>query len=289
MFGKNDFDFDLEEKKNGKLVYVLLGLVILLLLLLVTLLAFSLHQEKNGKKEESVQVETTETESEKVKVIKQHVETNTEGVAVLSEEASLDQKEGNISSDGQQSDASDSSDETVSNTALTAVSNADSGNAGLVFSDVNETVTAKDSVNLRKEPSQAEGVELVGTLHNGEQLNRIGVSESGWSKLLCNGVECYAVSSYLTTDLSYVTPVSGVEDDGINTVFTKVDEQVTPKIEINLRALPSVTNPDAVVVATIHNGEVVQRTGVNTDVGWSRVVYNGQTLYCVSSYLTTAQ
>jgi uncharacterized protein YraI len=30
---------------------------------------------------------------------------------------------------------------------------------------------------------------------------------------------------------------------------------------------------------------VVTRTGINEDVGWSRVEYNGQTLYCVTSYL----
>ena len=38
------------------------------------------------------------------------------------------------------------------------------------------------------------------------------------------------------------------------------------------------------VIAQLHNGEVVVRTGVS-DVGWSRVEYNGQILYCVSSYL----
>ena len=37
------------------------------------------------------------------------------------------------------------------------------------------------------------------------------------------------------------------------------------------------------------NGEVVTRTGINRDVGWSRVEYNGQTLYCVSSYLMAAE
>ena len=79
------------------------------------------------------------------------------------------------------------------------------------------------------------------------------------------------------------------EDDGTKTVFTACNEQVTPKIEVNLRTLPSVTNPDATVVATIKAGEVVTRTGINTDVGWSRVEYNGQTLYCVSSYVYVVQ
>lgn len=79
------------------------------------------------------------------------------------------------------------------------------------------------------------------------------------------------------------------EDDGIKTVFTACNEQVTPKIEVNLRALPSVTNPEATVVATIRAGEVVTRTGINTDVGWSRVEYNGQTLYCISSYVCVVE
>lgn len=43
------------------------------------------------------------------------------------------------------------------------------------------------------------------------------------------------------------------------------------------------------VVASLKNGEVVTRTGINRDVGWSRVEYNGQTLYCVSSYLMAAE
>ena len=96
------------------------------------------------------------------------------------------------------------------------------------------------------------------------------------------------MSNYLTTDLSYKKPVAE-PDDGIDTEFTKVNEQVTPKIEVNLRKLPSVTREDATVVATVHAGEVFTRTGINTDHGWSRVEYNGQTLYCVSSYLNVVQ
>ena len=43
------------------------------------------------------------------------------------------------------------------------------------------------------------------------------------------------------------------------------------------------------MVASLKNGQVVTRTGINRDVGWSRVEYNGQTLYCVSSYLMAAE
>lgn len=156
------------------------------------------------------------------------------------------------------------------------------------FTDVEETVTAKDSTNLRNIPSQGEDSAVVYTLHNGENVIRTGVSNSGWSRISYSGQTLYAVSSYLTTDLSYQAPEpEGTgSGDGLKTKFADRNEQVTAKIEVNLRALPSVTNPDATVVAVLHNGELVTRTGINEEYGWSRVDYNGQTLYCISSYLT---
>ncbi|MCH5258557.1 MAG: glycoside hydrolase family 25 [Lachnospiraceae bacterium] len=158
------------------------------------------------------------------------------------------------------------------------------------FREVDETVTAKDSTNLRDIPSQGDDSTIVYTLKNGETVTRTGVSDSGWSRLILNGQTVYAVSSYLTTDLQYQPPVSEQEGagsgDGLKTKFADRNESVTAKIEVNLRALPSVTNPDATVVAVLHNGEYVTRTGINEDYGWSRVDYNGQTLYCISSYLT---
>lgn len=168
------------------------------------------------------------------------------------------------------------------------------------FSDVNETVTAKQSTNLRNIPSQGSDATVVATLQNGETATRTGVSSSGWSRVSYNGQTLYAVSSYLTTDLGYTAPAANTtagttttdgsgSGDGLKTKFTACNDVVTAKIEVNLRTLPSVTNPDAAVAAVLKNGETVTRTGINTDYGWSRVDYNGQTLYCVSSYLTSAQ
>ncbi|MCM1121075.1 MAG: glycoside hydrolase family 25 [Eubacterium sp.] len=156
------------------------------------------------------------------------------------------------------------------------------------FTEVNENVTAKDSTNLRNVPSQGADSTVVYTLKNGETVARTGVSDSGWSRLSYNGQTVYAVSSYLTTDLGYQAPVQegAGSGDGLKTKFAARSDQVTAKIEVNLRALPSVTNPDATVVAVLHNGEYVTRTGINEEYGWSRVDYNGQTLYCISSYLT---
>lgn len=158
---------------------------------------------------------------------------------------------------------------------------------GMVFASVNEVVTAKNATNLRDMPSQGEDSVILVTLQNGQTITRIGISETGWSKLEYNGEICYAVSSLLTTDLTAKPQEEqeAPEDDGIKTVFAECNERVCPKIEVNLRTLPSVTNPESEVVVTIRHGDIVTRTGINTDVGWSRVQYGEQTLYCISSYV----
>lgn len=156
------------------------------------------------------------------------------------------------------------------------------------FTEVNETVTAKDRTNLRDKPSQGAESNIMYTLSNGEKATRTGISNSGWSRIVFNGNTYYAVSSYLTTDLSYQPPQEE-PDDGFQTKFSNVNEKMTAKVEVNLRNMPSVTNENSKVIATIVSGDIVTRTGINNEMGWSRVEYNGQTLYCISSYLTSAE
>ncbi len=164
--------------------------------------------------------------------------------------------------------------------------------ANMKFREVNETVTAKDRTNLRDKPSQGSDAKVIYTITNGETAKRTGISESGWSRIEFKGQILYAVSSYLTTDLSIKQPEAEPPeepDDGIQTVFTEVDDWVTAKDTVNLRTLPSVTHEGSEVIAQIKNGDVIHRIGINTDLGWSKVEYNGQILYCVSSYLTEAE
>ena len=155
------------------------------------------------------------------------------------------------------------------------------------FSPVNEQVTAKDVVNLRSLPSTTHAdSQVLAQLKKGEIAQRVGISENGWSKLEFNGTVCYAISSYLTTDINSATEKP--DSNTITTPFTTVNEQVTAKDAVNLRSMPSTTNENAVVVAQLKHGQIITRTGINTDVGWSRVVYEGQVLYCISSYLQPA-
>lgn len=153
--------------------------------------------------------------------------------------------------------------------------------AFMTFTQVEDIVTAKEECNLRSIPSR-ENSTVVYTLKNGETVTRTGVSEAGWSRVVYNGQNVYVVTNLLTTDLAESEPKA---DDGLRTKFESCEDTVTAKIEVNLRSIPSVTNPDSVVVAVLHSGEYITRTGINKDVGWSRVDYNGQTLYCISSYL----
>lgn len=166
------------------------------------------------------------------------------------------------------------------------------------FTPVNQSVTAKKLVNLRKLPSvEHEDATVIAQLKKGDVATRTGVSENGWSKLVYNGQTCYAVTSYLTVldeekDNIDSTSNAGevqVKETEIQTKFEPIQDRVTAKMEVNLRTLPSVEDPRCVVVAKLKNGEIVNRTGINRDVGWSRVEYQGQTLYCVSNYLTTVQ
>lgn len=151
------------------------------------------------------------------------------------------------------------------------------------FKSVNETVTAKDVVNLRTLPSATRAdATVVGQLYNGDIATRTGISENGWSRLDIDGTVCYAVSSYLTTD------VAGGEsghEPGIQTQFREVGDTVTAKDVVNLRTLPSTTDPDCEVVGQLKKGDRVIRNGINEDLGWSRVVFEGKTVYCVTRYL----
>ncbi len=153
------------------------------------------------------------------------------------------------------------------------------------YTKVSEKVTPKENVNLRSKPDTGDDSNIVATVSNGTVIDRTGMNENtGWSRLEYNGQVVYAVTSYLTTDLNY-TAATTPADDGLKTKFSECNDTVTAKIEVNLRSIPSVTNPDSKVITSIKNGETVTRTGIAEAEGWSRVEYKGQVLYCVTSYI----
>jgi hypothetical protein len=203
------------------------------------------------------------------------------------------------------------------------------------FSEVTDTVTAKDITNLRNIPSTEKADTIVTQLKNGETLVRTGINhDTGWSRLEYNGQTVYAVNSLLTTDLTQKTRNNTVgssgggtgsatnggagsatnggtgsatnggtgsatnggtgsatnggtvtTQEGRNIVFTPCDDIVSPKIRVNLRSEPSTLQGNSTVHYTMEYRDTAHRTGYDTDSGWSRLEYNGEVMYCVTSYI----
>lgn len=78
-------------------------------------------------------------------------------------------------------------------------------------------------------------------------------------------------------------------DNALGMDFDEVDEYVTAKDVTNLRSEPSTSQGQLTVVTQLSNGQNAHRTGINPATGWSRLEYNGQTVYAVSQYLTTEE
>lgn len=81
------------------------------------------------------------------------------------------------------------------------------------------------------------------------------------------------------SDSSKITPQNVEEGHA----FREVKETITAKNATNLRNMPS-QGEDSKVMVTLKNGQTATRIGIS-DTGWPRVEYEGQTLYCVSSYV----
>ena len=172
------------------------------------------------------------------------------------------------------------------------------GTGTMEFRAVEESVTPKDVVNLRSVPTTTDDGNIVIQSKNGEVLKRVGVNgDTGWSKIEYNGETVYAVTQYLTTDLNYKPPVQPSNPNRVNTldgrviIFADCDDWISPKEYVNLRTEPSTSEGDGTVSCQLQNGEKAHRTGYSADSGWSRVEYNGQVLYVVTSlvYVVTEE
>ena len=148
----------------------------------------------------------------------------------------------------------------------------------MIYTDVDENVTAKDEVNLRA--GAGSNFDVVALLKNGTVVKRTGIGKNGWSRITYEGKTVYAITSYLTTDLNIKPEPKPDIVDG-NT-FTAQNDSVTAKQEVNLRLSPTTSGE---IAGVLKNGTVLQRTAISNK-GWSRLEYNGKIVYAVSSYLT---
>ena len=286
--GYSDKELQFEDegaKIQPWMIPVFAGVLVVVMLLCVLIWALTHKEERAAgndaeeSKEFSVIIDDEETE--------ESVETESE-----TEESGSDENEAKESGEAD-TDANVAETEETSQ-GQEAPEEPIPGDTSMSFIAVDETVTAKDVLNLRSAPTTADSENVVAQLKNGESAKRIGVNkDTGWSKLEYNGQTVYAVSRYLTTDLTYKPPVQKTNLNRVNTldgrviIFTDCDDYISPKNYVNLRLEPSTSEGNATVHAQLNYGEVVHRTGYSADAGWSRVEYNGQVVYVVTSYMIT--
>lgn len=142
---------------------------------------------ENGVADSTIRVTTTDTGTATVTVTPVNVaDVNTEEDVSLSPETDTvtvnakSSSSGNNNSSGGNSGSSSSGESTPS------------------FTEVNETVYATSSVNVRSSYSTSSSV--VGSLDAGDSVTRTGRGSNGWSRVSYNGQTAYISSSYLTTE-----------------------------------------------------------------------------------------
>ncbi len=138
------------------------------------------------------------------------------------------------------------------------------------ITEVNETVYATASVNVRDYPS-AETGNIIAGLAVGQSVTRTGTTSTGWSRISINGTVGYVSSNYLSTT---AVSTDDDDDDSSTTAYTTTG--------VNMRSAPNGT-----VIATLGSGQAVTLTGV-TSGNWTQITVNGLTGYVYTSYLSTS-
>lgn len=145
----------------------------------------------------------------------------------------------------------------------------DTGASGGNFTEVNELVVLKETVNLRKEPSTS--ADSYGTANKGTVLVRTGIGDNGWDRILTKeGYVAYTKSEYLSTEVG-------------DTDYAECNETVVTTDVVNAREAASTTSA---IIETLNKGTELTRVARGKN-GWSKVLLaSGKTAYVYSEYLT---
>ena len=290
-----DDDFDEEPSVNPKLMVVVFSALIVLAVIVCVLL-WALTHKGSGSEDNAEEAGTQVQSEETMESVPEEPTQALQDTGAFEESVQPSQDAGaDVSlTDGEPSQAAAEESQNGERQPDAAAEPISGNAASMQFTEVSDTVTSKDVTNLRTEPNTQDAENIIGQLKNGESLTRTGVNDStGWSRVEYNGQTAYAVTQYLTTDLSYKPPVAPSNPNRVTTqdgrviLFTDCDDNVTPKEYVNLRVEPSTSQGNATVSCQVSNGTAVHRTGYSPDSGWSRVEYNGQVLYVVSSMVYT--
>ena len=135
-----------------------------------------------------------------------------------------------------------------------------SGQSTPTFTEVNETVYATSSVNIRSSYSTSSNV--VGSLDAGDSVTRTGRGSNGWSRVSYNGQTAYISSNYLTTEKPEESNNKNLESLTIEDGLTLTPEFNSDVTEYSLTVGADVTSIDITATAEDDNAEV-EITGNN--------------------------
>ncbi len=110
------------------------------------------------------------------------------------------------------------------------------------YTDVNETVYATGSINVRKYDSTEDGSSVVGTLKKDEAIVRTGVGNNGWSRVQYKGAVAYISSRLLTK----TAPQPEEPQNNTNTVANTISNEITNTIS-NEITTNTITNEVGIV------------------------------------------
>lgn len=132
--------------------------------------------------------------------------------------------------------------------------------------DKKTTMYAQENLNIRKKASADS--ELMGKLIAGDSITALGTTGK-WTVVSYKGGKAYILSELL-----------GKKKPDLGVSFKDVDETVEATQNVRMRKQP---NANAEVAGMLPGGTSVTRTGY--DSNWSRIVYNGKTVYVATEYL----
>lgn len=125
---------------------------------------------------------------------------------------------------------------------------------------------AQENLNIRKKASADS--KLLGKLIAGDSITALG-TKGDWTVVKYKGKKAYILSELL-----------GSKKPDLGVSFKSVDEIVEATQNVRMRKQP---DANAEVVGTLPGGTKVKRTGY--DSKWSKIVYDGKTVYVASEYL----
>ena len=153
--------------------------------------------------------------------------------------------------------------------------------AQTTIQEVEDTVYALQDAGVRASYMMAS--EFLGILNARQGIQRTGICNNGWERVIFNGREAYIYGKLLTTDPNEVAMQGTTVDISQKVKVKELKETVYAKTDANVRVGYSTASKS---VGALKAGASATRTGI-CDNGWSRILYKGSIAYVYSDLLTT--